>query len=96
MRQVLKLAAAPAALMVLAFAAMTTPASAAKYEYCTTNTSGMRGCGFETMAQCEAMTSGRGSSNCYRDPFLPEASKPTDALAYQPKGKLHHKKPIEN
>jgi hypothetical protein len=95
MRQVLKLAAPASALMALAFVAMTTPASAG--DYCSTNTSGMRGCGFDSMAQCEAMSSGRGGSGCYRDPYLPEAGKPSNALAYQPKAKLHHtRKPVEN
>jgi hypothetical protein len=95
MRQVWNLAAPATALMALAFVAMSTPASAG--DYCTTNTSGMRGCGFDSMAQCEAMTSGRGGSGCYRDPFLAEAGKPSDALAYQPKDKVHHtRKPIQN
>jgi hypothetical protein len=42
----------------------------------------MTSCGFDTMAQCEAMSSGRGGG-CFRDPFLPE--KNVNALAYAPK-----------
>jgi hypothetical protein len=95
MKQVFKLAAAPAsALLALAFLSMSTPASAG--EYCRTDTSGMRGCGYDTMAQCEATASGKGGAGCYRDPFLPEASNPKNALAYQPKSKsaVHHAKPV--
>jgi hypothetical protein len=63
----------------LAFVAMTTSASAG--EYCRTDiTSGMRSCSFETMAQCQAMSYGRGG-DCYRDPFLSSSN----ALAYAPK-----------
>lgn len=95
MKQVFKLAAAPAsALLALAFLSMSTPASAG--EYCRTDTSGMRGCGFDTIAQCEATASGKGGGGCYRDPFLPEAGNPKNALAYQPKSKsaVHHAKPV--
>jgi hypothetical protein len=49
----------------------------------------MRSCGFETMEQCQAMSSGRGGS-CYRDPFLTDTSS---AYAYQPKH-LRSKKPV--
>jgi hypothetical protein len=81
MKQFLKLTATPAAaLFALALAAMATPASAA--EYCRQDvTSGMRSCSFETLAQCQAMSFGRGG-DCYRDPFLAD---PRNALAYQPK-----------
>jgi Protein of unknown function (DUF3551) len=81
MRQLLNLTATPAAaLFALALAAMATPASAA--EYCRQDvTSGMRSCSFETLAQCQAMSFGRGG-DCYRDPFLAD---PRNALAYQPK-----------
>jgi Protein of unknown function (DUF3551) len=96
MKQVLKLAAAPAsallALALLSVSAVSTPASAG--EFCRTDTSGMRGCGFDSMAQCEAASSGKGGAGCYRDPFLPEAAKPTNALAYQPKkNTVHPRKP---
>jgi hypothetical protein len=80
MKQLLKLTATPAALFALAFVAMATPANAA--EYCRQDvTSGMRSCSFDTLAQCQAMSSSRGG-DCYRDPFLADTS---NALAYQPK-----------
>jgi hypothetical protein len=90
MKQVLKFAAAPAtAMFAMAFMTIATPASAG--DYCVTNTSGMRGCGYATMEQCQAAVAGA-FGNCYRDPFLPaagtSASKGTstnNALAYQPK-----------
>jgi hypothetical protein len=90
MKQFLKLAAAPAtAMFAMAFMTMATPASAG--DYCVTNTSGMRGCGYATMEQCQAAVAGA-FGNCYRDPFLPAAGNsasngnPTNnALAYQPK-----------
>lgn len=94
MKQLLKIAAAPAtALFVLAFAAMATPAAAA--EYCRQDiTSGMRSCSFTTLEQCQAMSSGRGG-DCYRDPFLTNTS---NALAYQPKHAPVHRarKPVGN
>src|SRR4051794_5682089 len=82
MIQLLKMTAAPAtALFALALVATATPASAAKYEYCRQDvTSGMRSCSFETMEQCQAMSSGRGGT-CYRDPYLPST---TSAYAYAP------------
>jgi Protein of unknown function (DUF3551) len=89
MKQLLKLATAPAAgLLALALTGITTPATAAKYEYCRTDvSSAMRSCSFETLEQCQTMSSGRGGT-CARDPFLPEA-KASDAFAYQPKGGVH-------
>jgi hypothetical protein len=72
--------ASAAALSTFAFIAMATPAAQAG-EFCNTNTSGMRGCGFSTMEQCKATISGTGG-DCARDPFY----KNTDnAMAYQPK-----------
>jgi hypothetical protein len=80
MKQFIKLIAAPAtALFAMAFVAMATPALAG--EFCRQDTSGMLGCGFSSLEQCQASSSGRGGS-CYRDPFLPN---PSNALAYQPK-----------
>ena len=83
MKQLLKLSAAPAtALFALAYLAMATPAAAGPSEYCRQDvTSGMRSCSFETLEQCQAMSSGRGGS-CYRDPILTDTS---NAYAYQPK-----------
>ena len=98
MKQLLKMTAAPAtALFALAFVAMATPAAAG--EYCRQDvTSGMRSCSFETMEQCQAMSSGRGGT-CYRDPLLTDTSS---AYAYQPKRQLSKsltlraKKPVKN
>jgi hypothetical protein len=99
MKQFFKMSAAPsAALFALAFAAMTPTATRAG-EYCRTDvSSAMRSCSFDTMEQCQAMSSGRGGS-CARDPFLPDSS---NAYACQPKT-LHVKsgihptrKPVEN
>ena len=98
MRQLLKVTAPATALLALAYVAMATPAAAAQYEYCRQDvTSGMRSCGFETMEQCQAMSSGRGGT-CFRDPFLTDTS---NAYAYQPKhaiakSRIRSKKPVEN
>ena len=89
MKQLLKLSAAPiTALSALAFVAMATPASAG--EYCRKDvTSAVVSCSFDTLAQCQDMSSGRGG-DCFRDPFLPATSS---AYAYQPKH-LRSKKPV--
>lgn len=78
--------ASAAALSTLALVAMASPAAHAG-EYCSTNTSGMRGCGFATMEQCLATTSGIGGT-CARDPFYNNAN---GALAYQAR-KVHSAK----
>jgi hypothetical protein len=90
MKQFLKMTAAPAsAMLALAFVAMTTPASAG--EYCRTDvTSHMQSCGFDTLEQCQNMSSGRGGS-CDRDPFLAITSS---AYAYQAKPS-HSKRPAQ-
>jgi hypothetical protein len=83
MIQLLTRAAAPAtaALFALAFAGLTATTASA-FDYCRRDiTSYMLTCGFETMAQCQAMSSGRGG-DCLRDPFL---ASPSNALAYQPR-----------
>jgi hypothetical protein len=97
------MSAAPAAVFgALAFFTATTPASAAPVDYCRTDvTSGMRGCGYASLEQCRAMSSGRGG-NCFENPF-PEggsnaSNASSNAYAYQPK---HHasrgaRKPVEN
>jgi uncharacterized membrane protein len=72
--------ASAAALSTLAFVTIAAPAAHAG-EFCSVNTSGMRGCGFSTLEQCQATVSGIGSGPCIRDPFY----KNTNALAYQPK-----------
>ena len=81
MKQFLRMSAAPAtALFALAYVAFATPASAA--EYCRKDvTSAVTSCSFDTMEQCQAMSSGRGG-DCFRDPFLKDAS---NALAYATK-----------
>jgi len=80
MKQLLKTSMAPiTALCALAFVAMATPAAAG--EYCRKDvTSAVVSCSFDTLAQCQDMSSGRGG-DCYRDPFLPNASS---AYAYAP------------
>ena len=80
MTQLLKLSAAPITMLsALAFVTMATPASAG--EYCRKDvTSAVVSCSFDTLAQCQDMSSGRGG-DCYRDPFLPNASS---AYAYAP------------
>ena len=80
MKQFLRMSAAPAtALFALAYVAFATPASAG--EYCRKDvTSAVTSCSFDTMEQCQAMSSGRGG-DCFRDPFLPASN----ALAYAPK-----------
>src|SRR5258708_35874509 len=68
MKQFLKVTVAPAtALFALAFVAMATPASAG--DYCMTNTSGMRSCGYSTMEQCHAAFAGVFGTS-YRAPLL--------------------------
>jgi Protein of unknown function (DUF3551) len=55
--------------------------AAAKNEYCRRGVSdSMVSCGFDTLAQCQAMSSGRGG-DCFRDPWLGAAA---DAYAYAP------------
>ena len=85
MKQLLKLAAAPAVgLLALALTRITTPAAGAKYDI-DAPTSRLR-CEAAALPRWgKAMSAGRGGT-CARDPFLPAAS---DAYAYQPKGGLH-------
>jgi Protein of unknown function (DUF3551) len=87
----LKLSAMPiAALSALAFMTVATPASANPHEYCRRDITeyGALSCGFETMAQCQAMASGRGG-DCLRDPSLSTA---TSAYAYAPGGQRQHRR----
>lgn len=100
-KEILKTGAAPAAIFgALAFFSTATPAAAAPVDYCRTDTSGMRGCGYSSLEQCQSMASGRGS-NCYENPFPEGASASgkasNSAYAYQPK---HHaskgaRRPVE-
>jgi hypothetical protein len=97
MNQLFRLTAAPAAaFLTLALASISTPAAAAKYEYCRTDvSSAMRACSFTSLEQCQEMSAGRGGT-CARDPFLPEASSVNNAFAQQPRGGLHHtKRPVQ-
>ena len=94
MKRLLKLSAAQAAaLFAIALGSMA-PSAASAGEYCRQDvTSHMQSCSFDTMAQCQAMSSGRGG-DCFRDPFLAPAS---GAYAYQPrhlhsKGSVHSEK----
>ena len=76
-----RLACNAAALFALAFVGMPSTAASAD-EYCRWDvTSHMKSCSFDTLEQCQAMSSGRGG-DCARDPFLGNA---TNAYAYQPR-----------
>ena len=88
MKQILKIAAAPAGLIVLSFLTFATT-SAQAGEYCRKDvTSAVVSCSFDTLAQCQDMSSGRGG-DCFRDPFLHDNR---DALAYAPKAAAKHVK----
>jgi len=85
MKQILKLSAAPAAVLgAAAFFATATPAAAT--DYCRTEvTAGTRGCGYTSLEQCQTMSSGRGGT-CDVNPFPAGGSgDPSSAFAYQPK-----------
>src|SRR6476646_7624866 len=104
MKQILKLSAAPAAVLgAMAFFATATPAAA--IDYCRTDvTAGVRGCGYSSLEQCQAMSSGRGGG-CEVNPFPAGGSSnantagntaggSNNAFAYQPKpGSKIHAKP---
>jgi hypothetical protein len=83
MKDFLKTASAPAAALVaaIAFGAMSMPAANAG-EFCRTDVTGhMTGCGFDSMEQCQASSSGLGG-DCFRDPNLKDSK---GAFADQPK-----------
>ena len=83
MRERLKTAAAPAAVLfaAIAFAATAAPEASAG-EFCRRDVTGhMTSCGFDSMEQCQATAAGIGG-DCFRDPFLSESS---NAFAYHPK-----------
>jgi Protein of unknown function (DUF3551) len=96
MRDVLKVTTASAAAVVVAIALGTLFApKASAGEFCRTDVTGhMTGCGFSSMEQCQAASSGIGG-DCFRDPNLPaqgqsasngrNAGNGSNALAYQPK-----------
>jgi hypothetical protein len=95
MKSILGMITAPAAaLTVMAFVGMAAPAAQAG-EFCMTDSSGMRGCGYATMEQCQATASGKNGS-CNRDPYFDTASAVTktssrNALAYSPKPAHRHR-----
>jgi hypothetical protein len=82
MQRFFRVSAAPmVGLWAMALVGLATPAPAA--DYCRQDAiSGMRSCGYATIEQCQAMSSGIGGT-CYRDPFLPEAGA-SSAYAYAP------------
>jgi hypothetical protein len=106
MKQLLKTTvASAAAVFALGFVAMSTPAAAASNtDYCRTDiTSGMRGCGYTSLEQCHAMSSGRGG-DCYPNPFPSGSASNSgtgngtgNSYAYQPKHSVSKRtrKPVE-
>ena len=79
MRKLLSLDAA--AIASAAFFGGAGPAAAKDYEYCRRDvTSFMLQCGFETLAQCQDTSFGRGG-DCFRNPSLGSAA---NAYAYAP------------
>jgi hypothetical protein len=82
MKEFLKATTAPAAalLAAIAFGAMTAPDASAA-EFCRRDVTGhMTGCGFDSMAQCQAASAGIGG-DCFRDPSLGDSN---NAYAYHP------------
>jgi hypothetical protein len=89
MKSIHKLMTAGAAFSALAVVAFAAPAAQAG-EFCSVDSSGMRGCGYESLAQCQASNAGK-NGTCMRDPYFQDARS---ALAYQPiKGHKHAAKP---
>ena len=75
------IATSVAALSALTFVAIATPASARTYEYCRRDIIGnVLSCSFDTLTQCQAMSSGRGG-DCLRDPSLSDIAS---TYAYAP------------
>ena len=64
------------------------PAAAKDYEYCRRDSSYMLACGYETLAQCQDMASGRGG-DCIRSPALGDAA---NAYASAPIAGKHRRK----
>ena len=81
--------AAVAAVACIAFFGAAGPAAAKDYGYCRRDvTSFMLQCGFETLAQCQDMSSGRGG-DCVSNPSLGGAA---NAYAYAPITRKHRQK----
>jgi hypothetical protein len=79
-----------AAIACAAFFALSGPAAAKDYQFCRIDiTSFMRQCSFDTMAQCQDMSSGRGGS-CVENPTFAQTN--ANAYAYAPVGRKHHQK----
>ena len=81
--------ASAVALCTLAFVSLAGPGAKAG-EFCLTDSSGMRGCGYETLAQCQTSNTGK-NGTCARDPFYKD---PKEALAQAPKGRVT-KQPVQ-
>jgi hypothetical protein len=78
-----------AAVTCIAFFGAAGPAAAKDYEYCRRDiTSYMLSCGFDTLAKCQDMSSGRGG-DCVRNPSLGDAA---NAYAYAPIARQHRRK----
>jgi hypothetical protein len=94
------LTSSAAAIACAAFFGTAGPAAAGSHEYCRRdiNEYGAMSCGFDTLAQCQAMASGRGG-DCLRDPSLPSAASANayapgvrGTYAYAPIARKHHQK----
>jgi Protein of unknown function (DUF3551) len=73
MRPLLRSTIASILVRALAHAAISAPAQAHTYEYSRRDAESFaQSCSFDTLAQCQAMSSGRGG-DCYPDPFLGDA-----------------------
>ena len=77
-----------AAVTCIAFFGAAGPAAAKDYEYCRRDSSSMLSCGYETLAQCQDMASGRGG-DCIHNPSLGGAA---NAYAYAPIARKHCQK----
>ena len=78
-----------AAIACAAFFGTAAPAAAKEHAYCRRDvTAAMLQCGFDTMAQCQDMSSGRGG-DCLANPSLGGAA---NAYAYAPIARKHRQK----
>jgi Protein of unknown function (DUF3551) len=90
MRAFYKLGVPAAAFVAAVILGAATTGSASAGEFCRRDVTGfMTGCGYSTMEQCQAASSGIGG-DCFRDPNLPATTAssakgtPRNAYAYQP------------
>jgi hypothetical protein len=91
-RLIKKLVVSCSAVFALASVAMMSAPAAHAGEFCTVNNSYMRSCGYDTMAQCQAMLGGR-DGTCVRDPFLADnnsASLANKRTAFASLHEPHH------